>query len=76
MFIDLDFKKFIGLDDPAKSYYIPSKKEWGMDPSENQIWTDFEGVKKDMAKSMEEKQAMLCWQKHEDSFSSFFIVWW
>ncbi len=72
----LNFKTFISLNNSAKTYHIPSKREWGMDPSENDSWEDFNGVEKYIETSMKEKQAPLVWQKHRGSFSSFFIVWW
>lgn len=72
----LSFDKFISLDSSAKNYYMPSKKEWGMDPSENETWTDFKGVEKYIITSIKEKQAPLCWQKHNDTYLTFFIVWW
>lgn len=72
----INLETFINLDHSEKTYYFPSKKEWGMDPSENENWTNFNGIEKCINTSMEEKQAPLCWQKHNDSFISFFIVWW
>jgi hypothetical protein len=72
----LNMETFISLDNPAKTYYIPSKKEWGMAPSENEIWTDFNGIEKQVNTSIKEKQAPLCWQKYKDSYLAFFIVWW
>lgn len=72
----LNFEAFINADNSAKSYYIPAKREWGMDPSENKNWTDFSGVKKQIDKSIAEKQAPLCWQKYNNSYSALFIVWW
>jgi hypothetical protein len=71
-----NFETFTSLDTSKKSYYIPSKKEWGMDPSENEIWTDYTGVERYISTSMKEKQAPLCWQKYNDSYIAFFIVWW
>ena len=72
----LNIETFISLDNSEKTYYIPSKKEWGMDPFENEIWTDFNGVEKYISTSIKEKQAPLCWQKYKDSYLVFFIVWW
>ncbi len=72
----LNFETFTNLDNSAKTYYLPSKKEWGMDPSENEIWKDFNCVEKYINTCMEEKQAPLCWQKYKDSYVAFFIVWW
>jgi hypothetical protein len=71
-----NFETFIKLDNPTKTYYIPTKKEWGMEPDENEIWADFTTVEKQISNNMQEKQAVLCWQKNNDTYSSFFIVWW
>ena len=72
----LNMEAFIGFDNSEKTYYIPPKKEWGMDPSENEIWTDFNGVEKHINTCIKEKQAPLCWQKNKGTYSAFFIVWW
>ena len=47
-----------------------------MDPFENNIWTDFKGIEKNIIISITEKQAPLCWQKYKDTYVEFFIVWW
>ena len=72
----LDFEKFTNSDHSAKKYYLPSKKEWGIDPSENEIWINFNGIEKEIKSSIKEKQAPLCWQKYKNSYLAFFIVWW
>jgi hypothetical protein len=72
----LNLETFTNFDHSRKAYYLPQKKEWGMNPSENETWADFNGIEKDMNTSIKEKQALLCWQKHNDSYLAFFIVWW
>jgi hypothetical protein len=72
----LNFETFLSFNHSEKSYCIPPKKEWGMDPAENEVWTDFEGVKKYLNTSIEEQQAPLCWQKYGAAYLAFFIVWW
>jgi len=72
----LNIEKFISIDHSEKKYYLPSKKEWGMDPSENENWADFNGIEKFLNTCINEKQAPLCWQKCKDSYIAFFIVWW
>jgi uncharacterized protein len=72
----LNFATFSSLDNSGKEYHLPPKKEWGMNPSENENWTDFTGVENFIKASMKEKQASLCWQKCKDSYLAFFIVWW
>ena len=72
----LNLDAFIKMDHALKSYYLPTKNEWGMDPADNEIWTDFEGIVKQAESIIQEKQATLCWQKHKQSYLTFFIVWW
>jgi hypothetical protein len=72
----LNLEQFIELDDANKAYHLPPKKEWGIDPAENEIWADFKAIEKQLNTSIKEKQAPLCWQKHDGSYLEFFIVWW
>jgi hypothetical protein len=72
----INLETFISLDKPGKMYYLPSKKEWGMEASENEIWTDYKGIENQINTSIKEKQASLCWQKYNGAYLSFFIVWW
>ena len=72
----LNMDTLISLDKTTISYHIPSKKEWGMDPAGNEIWTDFNDIEGGIRASMEEERAVLCWEKCDDAYSAFFIVWW
>jgi hypothetical protein len=72
----LNFEQFMSLDNSEKTYYLPHKKEWGIDPSENQIWTDYSYVVETIKTSMNEHQAPLCWQKKDEVYEAFFIIWW
>ena len=72
----LNIDKFTSFDHSEKNYYLPSKKEWGIDPSENETWTGFNDIEEYINTRIKEKQALLCWQKYKDSYLSFFIVWW
>ena len=72
----LNFDTFLILDNAEKSYYLAPKKEWGMDPSQNQIWKDLKDIEKQLQTNMYEKQAPMCWQKQQGTYLSFFIVWW
>jgi uncharacterized protein len=69
-------KDFFSLDHSEKTYYIPPKLAWGIDPAENSNWKSFRQIEAHIQKSMAEKRALLCWQKHQDTYSTFFIVWW
>lgn len=72
----LNIETFINFDHSEKTYYLPQKKEWGIEPSENKNWNNFNQVYSNIRASIAEKHALLCWQKHKDSYSAFLIVWW
>ncbi len=72
----LNLEQFKSLNNSEKLYYLPSKKEWGMDASENKIWKDFKDLENQISRCIKEKQAPLCWQKYKGTYLSFFIVWW
>jgi hypothetical protein len=72
----LDWETFVRLDDSSQTYHLPPKKEWGMDPAQNESWAALEEVEEKAIKSLSESQARLCWQKDDGSYSEFFIVWW
>lgn len=72
----LDLETFILLDSPATLYFLPSKTAWGIDPQENEIWNDYATIKDQLAINISEKQSPLCWQKVQDVYTEFFIVWW
>lgn len=72
----LNIELFNQLDHAQKTYHLPQKTAWGIDPAANGTWKSFEAIRELITKSMEEKRARLCWQKEHDSYSAFFIVWW
>jgi len=72
----LTFEEFINSNHSQKEYHLPTKLEWGIDPSQNGNWTDFNGIEKCVTKSIHAKKAPLCWQKNGDAYVAFFIVWW
>lgn len=72
----LDLDTFFRLDNDQKAYRLPPKKAWGMEPDEDQKWTNLGGIEKQLLSSMHEKRAVLCWQKEQGKYSTFFVVWW
>ncbi|MFK8044653.1 MAG: DUF1853 family protein [Crocinitomicaceae bacterium] len=72
----INLSTFINLNSSDKKYHIPTKKEWGIDPSENELWTSFEGIEHYIRTSIAEKQAPFVWQKHNETYLQFFVVWW
>lgn len=72
----LNYKQFVSLNNISKQYYLPSRTEWGIAPNDNEIWADFDGVVSSIHHQINQSQCILCWQKFNGTFSSFFIVWW
>jgi len=72
----MNLETFLRSDRQGNEYYIPSKSEWGMDPSQHEEWSDLNSQKAYIASIIEERQSLLCWQKHGDNYLTFFIVWW
>lgn len=72
----INYETFISQHTAAKSYCLPPKKDWGINPTQNNDWINFETIAASIAGRMQEKQAPLVWQKHIDSYSEFFVVWW
>ena len=72
----INFEKFKKLNSSSKRYYITPKKEWGIDPSTNEIWQIFECIEEHIKAALTEKQSVLCWQKEGTEYNQFFVVWW
>jgi hypothetical protein len=72
----LNLERFITNHQAHITYYLPAKKEWGIEPADNDTWHEFRVIEKNLATKMEEKQAPLCWQNDNGTCSQFFIVWW
>ena len=72
----LSLNAFMDLDHEQKQYYIPPKQAWGMAPCEKDNWQDLSKIHGNIHSSIREKRAIMCWQRHQDTYSSFFIVWW
>jgi len=72
----LNVTDFHNLDHSGSGYYLPSKREWGIDPSSNRSWWSYDVIAKDLSKSLKDKRSRMCWQKEGDHYRSFFVVWW
>ena len=72
----LDNATLLRLDNSGKQYYVPDKKEWGMDPSEHRRWSPLEDISAQINTSLEEQRAVLCWQKEGAEYLEYFVVWW
>jgi uncharacterized protein len=71
-----DYATFQKMHNASKYYFLPHKKEWGIDPSENERWMTFEEINEELTFSIAEKQSPLIWQKEGSTFSELFVVWW
>ncbi len=72
----LNYDEFKNLDHSGSSYHLPLKKEWGIDPSENQNWCSYDELNEDLSRSINDRRSRMCWQKDGDSHRTFFVVWW
>ncbi len=72
----IKWESFIEVNHIEKEYFIPNKKLWGIAPSDNVLWNKFDIIKPKLIDTIKEKRAVLCWEKAEDTFRAFFIVWW
>ena len=72
----LKYDEFLKSLNKDESYYMPRRKEWGIDPSTNDCWSKYEVIEDQILLSITEKQAPLIWKKAQNKFTSFFVVWW
>jgi hypothetical protein len=72
----LEFNLFKTLEYKDKSFYIPAKKDWGINPESNKVWYTFQEIENYLNTSIVENQSVLCWQKNKDTYAEYFIVWW
>jgi hypothetical protein len=72
----LKYDLFKTIEYKDKYFYIPAKKDWGINPESNKEWYTFQEIEIHLNKAIEENQAVLCWKKNKDTYDEFFIVWW
>jgi len=72
----MHWNQFKNLDHASVQYYIPNKKEWGIDPSENRIWLNIEEVQGQINQHILEKRSPMVWLKQEAHYEAFFVTWW
>jgi hypothetical protein len=72
----MNFETFATLHQAEKTYYIPPKKAWGIDPATHTTWSTFETIKEEITQKLAQKHAPMCWVKHHNTFEIIFIVWW
>ncbi len=72
----MNFEAFVKQHTSSKTYCLPSKKDWGLDPTDNKNWSEFTATRENIIKKLEEKQAALCWEMDNGTATQFFIIWW
>jgi len=72
----LSYGEFQKLEHSGFVYYLPTKKEWGIDPSENKNWMKYEVIKSELNESINNKRSRMVWKKGGDVYRTFFVVWW
>lgn len=60
-----------------KTFHIPKKQNWLIEPKNCNKWVSFNTIKEEIGCQIENRNSPLCWVKNEDNtFERFFIVWW
>lgn len=72
----VDFHTFINIHEDENVYYLPTKKDWGIKPSENKIWMDYEETQQEIKRQLQHKHTPLCWKRNQNSYAHFFVIWW
>ncbi|WP_405567643.1 DUF1853 family protein [Polaribacter sp. Asnod6-C07] len=58
-------------------FFIPSKKDWLVNPHQNVKWLNFTDFKEESAEYLVRNFSPLCWIKKENGeIFKFFLVWW
>jgi len=58
----------------GKSYFIPQKEDWLIEPKYGEFWYDFEEILKEIEKNFERNNSLLLWMKNENSFERIFVL--
>ncbi len=67
---------FLALHSEGKKYYLPPRKEWGIDSVEKSEWFTLSEIQARLDAILSDKKAALCWEKSGTSYSEYFVVWW
>ncbi|MFD2434198.1 DUF1853 family protein [Mesonia maritima] len=58
-------------------FYSPKKKNWPIEPEQNQTWKNFDEINSEIEYLFQHKKAALLWMKKDtQTFERFFVVWW
>lgn len=58
-------------------FHSPKKQDWPIFPEDNTSWTNFETIKSEVDKMLQQGRSPLVWMKSPNGqFKRFFVVWW
>ncbi|MEM6686399.1 MAG: DUF1853 family protein [Bacteroidota bacterium] len=72
----VDFQTFCDIHEDENTYFIPVKKDWGIHPSAQETWLNFNETQKELKRQLQHKHTPLCWKKNQRSYEQFFVTWW
>ena len=70
------FSEFMEFPWKENLFFSPVKKDWSASPEKNEQWLKYVEILKTMQALFEKKKAPLIWMKTENTYKSFFVVWW
>ncbi len=72
--------RFDDLNKPAfvnATFYMPTKSEWGIEPTDQLPWKSHKETMVDISEQLKQKRAPMIWLKKSNSdFEKLFVVWW
>lgn len=57
-------------------FYLPEKQDWYSDPSQHNIWEDFDTIRIKIGTALGSKKSPLVWMKTDNAIEKFIVVWW
>ena len=73
----LKIKEFESKEYSTSLYFMPSKRNWPVHPKHNDQWYSYSEIQEELSRSLEKNKSPLIWRKiSEDTWESFFLVWW
>jgi hypothetical protein len=73
----LTWEQFTQQDWTGHQFFVPDKKDWGINPASNTTWWDAATVFPVIEQWLNKKKAPLCWTKNKNGiYQSIFVLWW
>ena len=67
---------FHTADFTPHTFYIPTKSEWVLQPTDTVAWRSHEEITIAINERLENNSAPMVWMKKNNTFEKFFVVWW